>query len=498
MKFKLLIGGLLILITNLLCAQEEGNYKISKAFPEVKGWSFMSKGDEVLFTNGNIIQKYNSQTLEKISESTIDNMPEDYNWGIVHSGEPEHDKVFHVFQGNPYLFYYSWEKKSKEAKLFFREIDFKTGKAISKAVFITTVEKTRGIEKFDPRFHGRFNIIHISQDGTKLCVFIHDQLFVYNQNMKLLWKREDLNSLYAPNSASFSSSFIANDGTYYSIVKNRTGNENLGKIKKSNYTLELAKINSEGFKSFKIKGYSDQTFVHKFKLYEANEGKIKGVGFFNYEGFDADGIITLNTDNLQLKYTPFPPELVHYYNSKMPKKIETNLNLKTFELHSDNNGGILLTSMIDYQSDNAFYHNDFLVININNDEKVNWMKRLPHLTIVSSQMATYRCHSYQYAYLNDKHYFMYLDHPKNETFIPQKKTKDCSQCKNGFLRAYILDNDGNISKESFFNLGERTNGSILWDFQTPSITPISNSEFIFKIRKSKQKEEFLVKMKIKE
>lgn len=497
MEIKLLGLLVFILITNLLCAQEEGSYKISKAFPEVSGWSFMSKGDEVLFTNGNIIQKYNSQTLEKISESTISGMPTK-NWAMPYAGEPEQDKEFHAFQGNPYLFYYSWEKKSDEAKLFFRKIDFETGQAASEAVLVTTTRADNFRGKFDSRFLKYAEVIHISKDGTKMCVSLQGKVFVYDQNMKLLWKKEDLGASYKPNEASFSSGCITNNGTYYSIIKNRHGKENKGEVRASNYTLELAEINAEGFKSFKIKGFSDQSFVHEFKLYETIEGEIKGVGFFNYKGFDADGIITLNMDDLQLKYTPFPPETVHYYNSKMPKKPETNLSLRTFELHPDNNGGVLLTSMISNESDKVFYYSDFLVVNINNDEKINWMKRLPHRMLVSYQMATYRCHSYQYAYLNNKHYFMYLDHPKNETFTPKETPKGCSQCKNGFLRAYVLDNDGNISKESFFNLGERTDGSILWDFQTPSITPVSDSEFIFKIRKSKQKEEFLVKMKIKE
>jgi hypothetical protein len=124
-----------------------------------------------------------------------------------------------------------------------------------------------------------------------------------------------------------------------------------------------------------------------------------------------------------------------------------------------------------------YYYNDIIVVNINPDSSIEWIKRIPKTQHSTNDYGYYS--GYSFFVSNDKMYFIYNDHPKN---MAEEEKKP----RNGISRKMItimaeMDSRGNLTRKA---LTESKKERI---FTRPKVSlSLGGNQFLFYAIRSKK------------
>jgi len=272
-------------------------YEVGAPYPVVDAYAklyFYQEGDILTFKakkNEYIIQKIDPQTLKFKSVRNYKNLPKGHVFEAI---KQINDKI--------YFFYSLVEKSSATEQLFYKEIDFATGKMSSETTrLLKTKQKVvryfygstdfniRNVNKFDVTFSNDESTIMVKYRLKSKMIkdpFYHDVIgfYVFDIEMNLIWneevempypKNKMENVDYAMDSygnAYFLSAVYKVD---YNIIK-------LSPIKIDNTPhLELMKVDAETQKLSNIKIGLEDKFIQSAWIYESTKGKMVCAGSFN-------------------------------------------------------------------------------------------------------------------------------------------------------------------------------------------------------------------------
>lgn len=529
-KLIIILVGLLY-FTSSLKAQTTSNIKTYKT--EDLGLYYVVSNDLLWSANQKGLKCWNTLTSTKVAEIPYTN--------LVKESIPV--KLI-AFQNKILFFYKEWNKTEKKFQLFYNQVsgDGSSTKVESKLVgyVFQYLEKPPG---WETKYIGYplpgtalsveyyFKNIEFNKSSDDNLLFISNagiNLFVFNKEMQMEYKisaektaikAEDFASM---GFGSYESGISNNDnfitlldgemhtvlathvdtkGTSYALKKVYTNGKNEEATKKEkntpNYHLELVTTEKGKNKDKqKIKNL-DNNFITNIKFFESKNGKIWLVGMYN--DFPSPGsslgIITIDIETVTAKFSPHSIDYVTTYlrAKKTPKK--NNIPLRSFQIYDNEAGGILVMGQkfINDFSNGYLLYGTFAPIMIDAKHNVEWLKILHKGSSFSG--LDLGCGNYSYAYLKNKHYFFYIDNEKNSASDLSKDLVGCKNCDNGYLRAFVIDNKGEINKKNIFDV-RSISKSVGKSFYTHHIQKISEDEIIFEMLKSK-KEAALVKLKIK-
>lgn len=466
-------------------------------FDKQKTGGYFTKDGSILDIKGDIITLYDGKTLKVKKSIPVKNI------------SSEQKSIGYIqFQGEYVMFFSSILKKSsKTIKYSFRKLDSETG-SLGAEEQIFEVENAR----VNSRSNG-FNYVHfvpspefkLSKDGSKLLFSFNQQFSVYETGMKLSWKTDKIYGELTPKGFyDFQDGMIDNDGTYYAILKvfKNEGQSNLkwhdfeahreviSKANfKPNYDIWVLKINKSGVSRIKTEPL-DGVFMHSLTLHRDSQSKLICAGMYLKDGSNASttGFLSLELENAAatLNYYTFSGDI----ENLMKKKAKEGINdLHGLEIKNTADGHLLLIGEQNHGFDpsgtlssSLGTYANMIVAKVNLKGDIIWIKQLPKnqiATVSSTDGQDLGCGSYKYLYLNGKHYIIYLDHKDNQALNFDGKNKVCTSCRDGYLFAYVLNDDGNLTKEAIFDLGKLSLDT-QYDFKR-DMKVISDTEFLFPI-----------------
>ncbi|MFN3403780.1 MAG: hypothetical protein ACK40G_06770 [Cytophagaceae bacterium] len=530
---KRLISFFIILICpKLIFAQPD--ITVGKPYRVVDAYSkyYFSRGSNVLTLKiqkrDYIIQKLDGNGLNFIQEKFYNDMPDDI---VIEKITEFNDRYF--------VFYSLWDKPNKTEQLFYREIDFEKGTFKDQHVCLLKVQgKITGVplgsvgywnygvsDKFDFQFsYDRSKILiqyrlkpEIKNDDKNYDII---GMHVLDKDLKTVWQKE-VKMPYTESMMNNIDYSVDSDGNAYILttVADETDDPK-PKKKHSNYHIELLKIQGSA-KEIQITPVTlEGKFINSIWLYESPKKTMICAGFYsNIRGNSSvNGILIFQVgkDGFVASKNSFeiPLELLNQNASrKEQKKNEKkdakdaaefeNLELRKLEILED--GSIILageqyyTYTVTYTDANGrtstrtyYCYNDMLLAKVNPDGKLAWMKKLPKRQVGGAGRG-----GMSYKFISNKNgiYLVYLDHEKNINLSPDEVPVKHQDGAGGFLTAYKVGYNGDVSKISIANM-RKVNGFELFQFSTGRILPISEDEFIFEAYK-KKKEDVLIKVKLK-
>ena len=393
---------------------------------------YFSKDNEILavkpWKKYLVIQKFGVDGLNLISEKKYEDLPGNY---VVEGMIELQDKY--------YFFYSSWSgKKTKQERLYYREIDFNTGEFISEGTELINVSGKLagspmatytsgsgfGAGGFSMGFGGfgvvdKFDFL-TSKDESKLLVQYRKKpevkrdtksydrigVNVFDTALNTVWSKE-YKMPYTERRMNLVDFAVDSDGYGYILAKVFHDDSNKDKKKKkdkeANYHMEMFRLldGTEDIEKSKIE--LDDKFINGISLFESNDGFMICAGFYtnglNNRLGNSDGLftfkITKEGELIEKKSHEIPVEVLNQYVSKRTKKKNekkdkkdkaefANLHLRDLVINSD--GSLVLigeqTFVIQHRTSQGrvyytFHNNDMLLSKIDASGNLAWMKKLP-------------------------------------------------------------------------------------------------------------------------
>ncbi|MFD2542728.1 hypothetical protein ACFSSB_10405 [Lacinutrix gracilariae] len=393
---------------------------------------YFSKNSEILavkpWKKYLVIQKFGVDGLQLISEKKYEDLPDNY---VVEGMIELQDKY--------YFFYSSWSgKKTKQERLYYREIDFNTGEFIGESVKLINVSgKLAGspmatytsgggfaVGGFGMSFGGfgvvdKFDFL-TSKDESKLLVQYRKKpkvkrdtksydkigVNVFDTNLNTIWSKE-YKMPYTERRMNLVDFAVDSDGHGYILTKVFHDDSNKDKRKKkdteANYHMELFRLldGSEGIEKSKI--VLNDKFINGISLFESPDGFMVCAGFYtnglNNNLGNSDGLftfkITKEGELVEKNAHEIPVEVLNQYVSKRTQKKNkkkdkenkaefTNLQLRDLIINPD--GSLVLigeqTYVVTHYRSNGqvyytFHNNDMLLSKVDASGDLEWMKKLP-------------------------------------------------------------------------------------------------------------------------
>ena len=142
----------------------------------------------------------------------------------------------------------------------------------------------------------------------------------------------------------------------------------------------------------------------------------------------------------------------------------------------------------------TFHYYDILVTKINADGSLAWMRKLPKRQIGSRGKGSM---SFYHDKLSDQHYFLYLDHPKNDIVNVFELPNIYADGRRGVLTAYQVDDETGKAKKAQILDTKRNNSKYQFSqFDVGRIMPTSSSSVVIEFYK-RRKEDLLVRINLK-
>lgn len=478
--------------------QNEAKFTIGPTSNTPIHWRNLLVKNNFLYSyNNSSINLFNLGNLKNEKSLEYKNLPE----GASIQGIQNLDEV-------DYIFYSITEKKAN--KLFVNPINLETGELTGEKQFITEIS-TKKIPYNDRRYTDLGTLydyyrIFKNASKTKICVASRHQFFVFDKGMKLLWQNEDLlGDIISEKYHDKLCEIVQKDGTWFGVYKIYKSDNDLETYKKQhNYTTEIIKIKDGKRDRTPIKELKDE-YVNSINFFLREDGSINLLGAYKKAKDNSyiGGPFKLNM-NSEGKFSNFkqyeiPLDIVYQTSRNIPKKTATIplTNISGINI-SNNNFFIVAERDISYDINfsssggEVYGKGDIIVAKINQNDELQWLKRAPKRQTHNG--LNYLCDSYKYLFLNNKHYFVYMDSPKNKELDITKGGHHCHVCGNGYLRAYTFDEDGTIGKRDIFDLTKNSTKTT-YNYKL-SLFKLSEEEFFFKIFTS-NKEEALVKINVK-
>ncbi len=316
---------------------------------------------------------------------------------------------------------------------------------------------------------GSFDFV-LSADSSKILI-MHNEPFdkyanekfsykVLNENAKEIWSAA-LELPYRDKSFRVSNYVVDNDGHVYmlaSIEKEKGEKER----KKPGYHYALLSYNYQSKQLQEKKIELGDRFISDIAFDVQNNQLIIGGFYSNKSAMGLIGTFFRTMDArtgmlINQGSSDFSTEFLAGFMSK--RRAEKHKELYDYRIDhfvTRPDGGIYLIAEQYYYVVSTvcnprggcnttvnYYYNDIIVVNINSDSNVGWVKKLPKYQHTSNDNGFYS--SYAMAAANSKLYFIFNDHPKN--LKPNSK-----KVRDGVSRKMItvvatIDRDGNVQKE---------------------------------------------------
>jgi len=440
MKNKLFILlGLFFVIT--LQAQKElskdYSYTVSEPYQvyDAAKKFYFSKNGEMLtvkpWKKYLIIQKFNEISLKQISLKEYNDLPKNY---VVEGMEEIQEKF--------YFFYSTWSgKKTKQERLYYREINFEKGAfigdakqiigvsgklagtmAISNSANMFTFGANETVDKFSiqkSKDESRILIKYRKKPKVKNDKKSYDiiGLSIFNSTLNKQWERE-YTMPYTERRMDALDYEINSNGNVYLV--SRVFHDDSNKDKKGNnfnYHIELFNFLESNATILKTKLELGDHFINGIKLVETDDKNMMCLGFYNNlisnvnkannkitKRGNADGIFTFKLTN-DAKVTDkhkyeIPIDILTQYIGKGAKNRAKNrdkkdkaefvdLQLKDIILNPD--GSLIMVGEQSYAVEHrssgggygggsvyyVYYYKDMLITKIDSEGKLSWMKKLP-------------------------------------------------------------------------------------------------------------------------
>lgn len=312
---------------------------------------------------------------------------------------------------------------------------------------------------------------------------------------------------------------IDNQGTPYLLLKvythNNKGKRDVVKTKikgsfrkKStiNYHVELLTVNpNDG--SFKVnKVPLTSTLPKDFHLEASPNNQIYCTGYYTSKDSKTGGVrglfvweLTPETSVLRERYYSIPLEVMTQYEQSdvqhaqakaaMKGRAEVmGLDLNTLQFHQD--GSLLVNASVfrlvtrSYRSNRqlqtyqVYLYQGIFVTKIHPDGTLAWMKKIP-----KNQQSTRSTNRLGYTYFNDinHHYYLHMDHPKNDRLGKFDVPKVYREGESGIVRAAILNHQtGELTRKPLIHTRKKHNrqGYKLFPFSHQHIIPITAGKVV--------------------
>lgn len=533
---------------------DDYDYQVSEPYRVVdsRNKEYFSNGKEVLGvkvrakTNEKfqiILQKYNVDDMKEIGKKGYNDFPKNFIYeGLVEA------------QGKFYLFYSSWTgKKTKQERLFYREVDFNAGTFTGKSKqvinhdgylseFYTGNMQGAAIMNVGIGFGMNFTVggvrkfnLSTSQDESKILIQYRKKpkvrkdtkswdifnVAVYDDSMQKKWNKQ-YTMPYTERRMDVLDNIVDNNGTLFMMTKvfhdDSNKDKKRRKDKKANYHIELFEMNS-ALEKIKISKISlEDKFINGISMFPSSNNEIICAGYYNRGKIlgAADGVFTYKIDQkgelIDRNYYPIPMEIVNQYmserakkkNTKRDKKGKANERILTLkELVYSNDGSVTLIGEITYivihrtskgRVYYTYHYDDILIANINPKSELAWMKKIPKRQVGRQGKGGM---SYTYFNTNGNHYLIYLDNIKNFNLSMDKPPALHSDGKGGFLTAMkINDATGEAVKGSVLDFRKIKGDIVAYQFNSDRVVKIKDNAFFVEVYKKKKEDVFLkVEMK---
>ncbi|WP_452232913.1 hypothetical protein [Lacinutrix sp. MEBiC02595] len=412
------------------------NFNVSAPYPvyDAPVKYYFNKGNEILsvkpWKKQLVIQKFGVEGLNLISEKKYKDFPDNY---VVEGMLELQDKY--------YFFYSSWSgKKTKQERLYYREINFSTGAFIGEAKNLITVHgKLAGSPKrsytnsgsfFGSGIVNKFSFL-TSKDASKILIQYRRKptvkrdtksydiigVNVFNSALEKLWS-EDYKMPYTERKMDILDYAVDSRGKGYMVVRVFHDDSNDDKKRdKSNYHIEMLAFSENNSEIQKSKMNLEDKFINGISLFELDNDLMVCAGFYSklisgseksHRGKDlkrgnADGLFTFKLSKegtiVDQNTYEIPAEIIGQYlgkrgKKKMEKKDKkdkaefVDLLLKDLIINPD--GSLLLIGEQTYVQVHhnfnqyggggesyTFHYKDMLVAKIDTSSKLAWMKKLP-------------------------------------------------------------------------------------------------------------------------
>lgn len=460
----------------------QSDFKVSTPYPSVYGTPYYFSRDNsilaVKISPSEVnIQKFNIQSQAQICQEKYNDFSEFTQFEYV----VEYNKRY-------FIIYSLWDKQNQYEQLFYREIDFASGKFINTGTLIFRIEgKVAGNAPYQfnwtfglyVTFNSNFQttnkfLFSISADSKKLLIGykrpskekrdkLNYDIYGYcllDENLKIEWDKE-IEMPYSEAALEIWDNAIDINGNVNILS---AVYENGAKKGSDLFRIELLKLkkNTDNFEITKIDTKSKIIFSMFLTCNE--KGQTWCFAFYrdNYSDIGHKGLLTAKIIENEISNTSiyeFPKEILNQYKNTDETDYIEDAEINNIEFNEDESitlfGGqsfYLTETYVTYgmaRTKNTFYFSDILVMKINPENKLKWMARLPKSQKViysNSAMPSYRVIQGE-----NKYWVIFIDHPKNKDIAFDKEPKSLKGLI-GVLSAFRLDKEsGNYDKIQIFD-----------------------------------------------
>jgi hypothetical protein len=427
------------------------------------------------------LQKF-SPDLKLTSEKTVDltDMPRSYS-----------SERFIELGGKYYWIFSTSDRGEDQAKLLYIPVDLAAGTMNGAATDLVTTS----------RISSGWNIIY-SPDKSKMLVEYRKKpehrrdrinndvigFAVFDEHMNKLWDHE-IRMPYTEKEMDNEDYTVDHDGNVYLLAK--VYNEERTR-KMPDYHFEILKWgkNSEVATIIHFK-FTDK-FVNSAVIAEDFNGRLVVAGYYSMKkrSQSADGayLMRLNTagtdlENIHKGTYEFPSSVLAEFESRRARrKIEkdddaeaAHMQLKKIMVAED--GSVQLYGEEAYSVTTTYsngrtsytvtnyYYNDILAMNIGADGNMKWVKKIPKYQHGANGQGGMSFKQFSY---NKNNYLFFLDNAKNLDIAKDEAPAVHTDGQGGILMVVKIDDDGNVTKKSIFDVRDEHKTLLVGEFDEVS------------------------------
>lgn len=549
---KQLVGIILLsLLSAVLSAQaKRADVKLGKPYEvyDTPIKQYFTFSNEVIAVkvrrNSLMIQRFDPKKLTLLNANEYEDFPKGYILEEVHQ-----------IGSRLFVFFSVWDGDNEQ--LFCREINTeRAALAEAPGKLLIKVPNQKITEAFnDPIFlYTNYGVadkfdIYSSYDSTKILVQYRIKpeiksdrvnndvigLFVFDKQLKPLWG-QNVKMPYTEKKMNIYDYSVDSDGNAYilcTVYDDNTTDEKKGNSSSANYHVEMLQVaaNTATIKSSKLE--VSNKFLKSVELCEGPDKQITCSGFYS-DGINtknANGVITFKTDregNIHhIKTYEIPLAIINQNSSdRVQKKNDRNeskdradmphLVCKNVQILPDGSqilvgeqfykasygnsvgSGSIHTTGATIQTGTSTIQthvcDDILVTKINPNNELSWMRKLPKRQISNVGMC-----GLSFKYIYDKggnnNYFVFVDGFENLNLNLETVPEKYVEGKEGYMRAYQVTGDGQVSKISIGDM-ENFKGIGIYQFANYRVLPLEDGKLIFEAYK-KGKEDILIGVDLK-
>ncbi|MCZ4407277.1 hypothetical protein O3Q51_00545 [Cryomorphaceae bacterium 1068] len=390
-----------------------------------------------------------------------------------------------LMQGDQLIMFNSFlNKAKKKVFLFYQTVDKETLLPNNDLVKVAEIpgDKNKDIKNLG------FSILR-SEDKSKLLVY-YDMPFgeddnerygvnLYDQDMKLLWKKE-VELPYSDELFVVESKELADNGDVF--VMGRLWKDKADREKKEvNYGYKILALTNDGADLNDYDVTLDGRFVSNLYVGLNDQKELILGGFYRNQGTTgADGsfFVKVNRTTKEITQKSFnefdETFIMEDMRKKEKKKTEKRADkgkeigishLKIDEFIRKEDGGAVLVGERQWierrtRTSNGrtttyyvYHHHDIILVSIGPDGNIEWNARVP-----KEQMTTNSNYgsSYLSAIVESSIYFIFNDHPDNMLYAGDGKLKNMS-FKENYVAMVEVDSDGRVFRRTLLNEGKGKN-----------------------------------------